>query len=142
MVTSFIRLVEFFRNKYADDGTWFAAPLFIWAIVEPSIYLMCACLLTFRPVVVKIIHSPRVLSFYSWWTRQTSYSQFNETNGDAKAGSEGHVKVTDSTLCLGKHIGSAEAIAERGEWYGLEPTKPQEIHIHRGFNVESSNGRA
>ncbi|KAF1836192.1 hypothetical protein BDW02DRAFT_567243 [Decorospora gaudefroyi] len=49
LVTSILRFVAFFTPIV--DGTWAAVPLLCWVIIEPSIYLLAACLLTFKPLL-------------------------------------------------------------------------------------------
>ncbi|KAF2793395.1 hypothetical protein K505DRAFT_188326, partial [Melanomma pulvis-pyrius CBS 109.77] len=54
LITSILRFVAFFTP--ITDGTWAAVPLTCWVIVEPSIYLVAACLLTFKPLLRYLVH--------------------------------------------------------------------------------------
>jgi hypothetical protein len=48
-----LRFVAFFTPLV--DGTWTAVPLLCWGIVEPSIYLLAACLLCLRPLLRSLV---------------------------------------------------------------------------------------
>jgi hypothetical protein len=54
MVGSILRFVAFFASL--SDSTWTIVPLVSWVIVEPSIYLWAACLLTLKPLIRQIFH--------------------------------------------------------------------------------------
>ncbi|KAI9686107.1 MAG: hypothetical protein M1820_010696 [Bogoriella megaspora] len=135
LITSVIRFAEFFLNQYASDGTWFATPLYIWVIVEASIYHMCACLLTFRPIVVRIIYSPSVSSVYSWLKKRTPYGSTSERSKDR---SNKEVKQTASSS-FAKGTDSTENLAENSGWYEMEPVPPAGVHVRRDFAVTFSS---
>ena len=50
LVTSILRFAIFFRNNAVQDGTWIATDLEIYTICEPGMYLVAACLPTYRPL--------------------------------------------------------------------------------------------
>lgn len=54
LVTSIIRFAAFFQRNSFTDGTWAAVDLIIWTQVEPGVYLISACLMTFRPLLERI----------------------------------------------------------------------------------------
>ncbi|ROW10487.1 hypothetical protein VMCG_02038 [Cytospora schulzeri] len=51
LISSILRFVSFSNNNSFTDATWNAVELIIWTIAEPGIYLIAACLMTYRPLV-------------------------------------------------------------------------------------------
>jgi len=51
LITSVVRFTTFFRKNSFVDGTWSAIDLIIWTQIEPGVYLICACLPTWRPLL-------------------------------------------------------------------------------------------
>lgn len=51
LVTSIIRFTTFFEKNSFVDGTWSAVDLIIWTQVETGVYLISACLMTYRPLL-------------------------------------------------------------------------------------------
>lgn len=56
LVTSIVRFTEFFKRNSFSDGTWTAVDLIIWTQVEPGVYLISACMMTFRPLLDRVGH--------------------------------------------------------------------------------------
>lgn len=56
-----MRFQIFFRNNAFLDGTWVAVELIIWTQVETGVYLISACLPTYRPLI-EHVGSSRILS--------------------------------------------------------------------------------
>ena len=54
LVTSIIRFATFFEKNSFVDGTWSAVDLIIWTQVETGVYLISACLMTYRPLLERI----------------------------------------------------------------------------------------
>ncbi|KAL9135374.1 MAG: hypothetical protein Q9175_003439 [Cornicularia normoerica] len=54
LVTSIIRFTTFFQKNSFVDGTWSAVDLEIWTQVETGVYLISACLMTYRPLLERI----------------------------------------------------------------------------------------
>ena len=54
LITSIIRLTTFFRVNSFADTTYAASELEIWTQVEPGIYLIAACLATYRPLLERL----------------------------------------------------------------------------------------
>lgn len=55
IVTSIIRWAAYFDDHFVtDDAPWSVNPLEFWMMTEITAYLMCACLLTLRPLLRKI----------------------------------------------------------------------------------------
>lgn len=51
LITSIIRFTFFFADNSFADGTWAGVNLIIIAQMEPGIYLVSACLMTYRPLL-------------------------------------------------------------------------------------------
>jgi hypothetical protein len=54
LITSILRFNGFFQNNSFTDGTYAGVELMIWTQTEPGVYLICACLPTFRPLLEKV----------------------------------------------------------------------------------------
>lgn len=53
IMASILRFVSFNNTSSFIDATWNAVELYIWTLAEPSIYLIAACLITYRPLLEK-----------------------------------------------------------------------------------------
>ncbi|KAJ5644216.1 uncharacterized protein N7484_006723 [Penicillium longicatenatum] len=51
LISSIVRFVEFYITNAEVDKTWAASTLVIWAVIEGGIYLVAACLPTYRPLM-------------------------------------------------------------------------------------------
>lgn len=51
LITSIVRFYEFYATNAEVDGTWSGATLDIWSAVEPGIYLITACIPSYRPLI-------------------------------------------------------------------------------------------
>lgn len=60
MITSIIRFTTFFQNNSFVDGTFSAVDLLIWTQVETGVYLISACLPTYKPLFNFVKNSPMV----------------------------------------------------------------------------------
>jgi hypothetical protein len=54
LVASILRFHTFFVTNSFTDGTYDAVELIIWTVAEPGIYLISACLLTYRPLLERV----------------------------------------------------------------------------------------
>ncbi|KAF4636426.1 hypothetical protein G7Y89_g1666 [Cudoniella acicularis] len=63
LITSIIRFVVFFNPE--DDPTWDAVILLIWIIVEPSVYIIAACLIACRPLASYLIYEKLISTLFS-----------------------------------------------------------------------------
>ncbi|MCJ1245407.1 hypothetical protein MMC30_002611 [Trapelia coarctata] len=54
LVTSIVRFATFFQTNSFIDGTWSAVDLIIWTQIEAGVYLISACLMTYRPLLERI----------------------------------------------------------------------------------------
>ena len=59
---SILRFASFFRGSAVADGTWDSVDLIYWTIIEPGVYLIAACLPTFRPVFIRLLKGTPLLS--------------------------------------------------------------------------------
>ncbi|KAL9618962.1 MAG: hypothetical protein Q9160_006356 [Pyrenula sp. 1 TL-2023] len=66
LITAVIRFALFFTDKVYPDFTYNGTKLECWAVVEPSVYFICACLPGIRPVVQRIGESETYLRLGSW----------------------------------------------------------------------------
>lgn len=129
LVTATIRFAQFIIHPIARDPTYEGSPLFIWLTVEPSIYLICACLLACRPILTKLITIDYFKPAYTWLRQSTSRVK---TNGDTGRGG-----VTQNSTGNRKD-GSVTVFGAEGDYYKLEPPKkPVKIHIQRDYTVNS-----
>lgn len=60
IVTSVIRFASFFGSSSFTDSTWTSVEHMTWTQVEPGVYLISACMPTWRPVVEMIL--PPIIS--------------------------------------------------------------------------------
>ncbi|KAH8706030.1 integral membrane protein [Talaromyces proteolyticus] len=51
LITSIVRFYEFYVTNAEVDGTWSGATLDLWSAVEPGIYLITACIPSYRPLI-------------------------------------------------------------------------------------------
>lgn len=51
LITSIVRFYEFYATNAEVDGTWSGATLDVWSAIEPGIYLITACIPSYRPLV-------------------------------------------------------------------------------------------
>ena len=54
LIASCVRFAEFFVTDALSDPTWNSVVLLTWTMIEPAIYLVAACLLTYRPLLKKV----------------------------------------------------------------------------------------
>lgn len=54
LITSIIRFTTFFRKNSFEDSTWNAVDLVIWTQIEADVYLISACLMTWKPLLERI----------------------------------------------------------------------------------------
>ena len=54
LITSIVRFTTFFQKNSFVDGTWSAVDLIVWTQVETGVYLISACLMTYRPLLERI----------------------------------------------------------------------------------------
>ena len=52
IIPATVRIIMFFRINLFDDITYNAVPLMSWTIIEPSMYLIAACIPSLRPLVL------------------------------------------------------------------------------------------
>lgn len=55
LVFSIFRFVSFNKTNSFVDPTYNAVELLIWTLAEPGIYLLSACLVTYRPLLEKVL---------------------------------------------------------------------------------------
>ncbi|KAM3079650.1 hypothetical protein ACMFMG_006063 [Clarireedia jacksonii] len=97
LVTSIIRFSSFFGSNSFTDSTWTSVEHMTWTQVEPGVYLISACMPTWRPLIERLL--PRIIH-----TTKTSYqgSGKKQSHGDdgiqlqTPKGSQGFQRLDDS----------------------------------------------
>ncbi|KAL5371436.1 hypothetical protein PMIN06_012881 [Paraphaeosphaeria minitans] len=106
IIASIVRTVVFTKTDILDDVTFTNVPLVNWTIIEPGLYLLAACALSFKPLfrmVAKALHLGPVLAHTKSALNRTSHNKTNQTQqkdihmGTFKSGSGGSfTKLSDS----------------------------------------------
>ncbi|PQE11802.1 integral membrane protein [Rutstroemia sp. NJR-2017a WRK4] len=65
LITSILRFAEFARNHSLVDETWTTVLPICYTIIEPSLYLVAACLPSLRPIFTKVKESLSKVRFSS-----------------------------------------------------------------------------
>jgi hypothetical protein len=55
LAASIVRFVTFTSSNYLSDIPYVAVDLLSWTLAEPGIYLMSACLITYRPLLERLL---------------------------------------------------------------------------------------
>ncbi|CAG8955434.1 hypothetical protein HYFRA_00010299, partial [Hymenoscyphus fraxineus] len=84
LAASIIRFDSFFHGDAIADGTWTVA-LPIWTMVEPNIYLIAACLVTYNP----LLHKFRAVTGRITKTAFSRSGKSNPSNPSQKSSSTG-----------------------------------------------------
>lgn len=66
IVTACVRFAMYFKYPVYEDMTWNSVNLAPWCIIEPSLYLIAACLIACRPLAVKLCHASVWPKSLSW----------------------------------------------------------------------------
>jgi hypothetical protein len=72
LITTTIRFVEFTRNNFFLDPTWYAMNTQIWTIVEGGAYFIAGCLPSLRPLLGPIFKKINIRSLSQYSTRYDS----------------------------------------------------------------------
>ena len=151
LATSILRFTSFFHGSAVEDGTWGSVDLMTWTIIEPDVYLIAACLPTYRPLLVKILAKSKVSLTSMMPTRRTTYKT-RDTNRssqtpqvrtlDAHHGgiADGWHKFDDGKESLdgrsSDHIRLVDFGKEDLERQG--ELGPRDIHVQSDFDVTVS----
>lgn len=93
LVTSIVRFITFFRSNSFIDGSFAAIDLAIWAQTETGIYLIFACLMTYRSLLERFASNPVVARM----TKISSHQQRPSNN-------ERRVRSTDRSGRTGQQM--------------------------------------
>ncbi|KAL5380745.1 hypothetical protein DPSP01_007546 [Paraphaeosphaeria sporulosa] len=106
IIASVVRTVVFAKTNILDDITFTNVPLINWTIIEPGLYLLAACALSFKPLfrmVAKALHLGSVLTHTKSALNKTSLHKTNQAQQKDihmetfKSGSSGgFTKLSDS----------------------------------------------
>ncbi|KAI0428587.1 putative alpha-xylosidase [Xylaria sp. FL1042] len=84
LVASIFRFVAFSRTNSFTDATYSAVELIIWTIAEPGIYLICVCVMMYRPLLEKlpigVVHTPKLRS----WSERSRRPRSRQESGLAE----------------------------------------------------------
>ena len=135
MITAIIRWSEFYDTKLIkNDPSWYDNPLSIWNVVEPSIYLMSGCLLSYRVLFRTVAESNFASSAYRFLNRRRSYTSFDKqptgSRGNQLAGfGRSGFPLKDSTVL------PFPKIASNGEAMAMGTPRDGTIHGKQEFDV-------
>ena len=128
-MTSIIRFTQFFQSHPFIDGTWTGVDLIIWTQVEAGVYLISACLMTYRPLLERLGHTSMIqkLSKHSNSSSRTTHNAkhivdfthngyANRRIGLGRGGYAREESVSDIPL-QNKDIGGKDKVAS---WSGVE----------------------
>ncbi|KAF2877639.1 hypothetical protein BDV95DRAFT_154064 [Massariosphaeria phaeospora] len=92
LATSIIRFTTFVRTSSFDDTTYDNVDLVIWTVTEPGIYLISACLMTYRPLLERLGRSRPMNSLKTSMNRsrglkRTGYSDGQRSERETRSGS-------------------------------------------------------
>lgn len=79
LITSVVRFAQFFKRNSFEDGTYNGVDLIIWTQVETGVYLISACLMTYRPLLERIGRKDVVSKL-----KQNILSKDSETGNSSK----------------------------------------------------------
>lgn len=72
LIASILRFIAFDRTSSFTDPTYNAVELIIWTLAEPGIYLIAACLMTYRPFLDKLGSKMKTQGKISRWLSKPS----------------------------------------------------------------------
>ena len=145
MITSIIRWSEFFDNRFINgDQSWYDNPLDIWLVVEPSIYLMSACMLSYPQLFRSFAQSRLASSLYSLLNSRKSYTSFDDHQNrtqkrsvsryGGKVSDPERVEILDRTNGF---VATGNMSAGKGEVMEMAALPPGRIQVSRDFDVVS-----
>ena len=143
MITSIIRFTEYFNIQFINnDQPWHDNPLSIWIMAEPCIYLISACLLSYRVLFRTVAESRLVSTIYTWINRSSRYSSYNGRHTDRSSKKQSDRKLGDGDsksedrLPFTNNASQYATTAGRSETIEPEPTVDGKIHVRQDFGVE------
>ena len=153
MITSIVRWSEFFDVRFITANQpidpWHDNPLAIWNVVEPSIYLISACMLSYRPLFRTIAQSSFASSVETWLHKPKTYTSFDNprTKPSERSltkfarGGGTYSKESNISPFVKSLTPNGEASAERGDSIELETPRIGMIHVEQEFDVVSQGTR-
>ncbi|KAK2598905.1 hypothetical protein QQS21_005647 [Conoideocrella luteorostrata] len=132
LATSILRFSEFFRDSAVEDGTWSSVSLMIWCIVETNVYLIAACLPTYRPVLIHLFGSGVL-----------SQSQRQGAHGEAAPRAAAKFAHKSRGLDKSRSYNDADDLAlvelkGGGRRWDVENPAPNHIHLRTSIDVNVS----
>lgn len=87
--------MAFIKSTSYSTGETAPKELMIWTVAEPAIYLLAACLLTYRPLLEKIMGSKLVVKLSQALSKGLSYASTKSTSSGRSRGTQVDIQLTD-----------------------------------------------
>lgn len=141
LVTAIVRIVEFYNygwNNGFKDPFWIASTILSWTVVEPGVYHLTACLITFRPLFRWIITDSPLSSAFS---RSRLFSGNKQTRNGTASGKKSLPSSThagtmddrsDRKVIVNPGIGFGESFATADE----EPHELDDLDVERSIQIK------
>lgn len=160
IITSIIRWTAFFTDQFVfGDQSWADNPLTIYLACEPTVYLICACLLSCRPLLHRLGETKAASTIYRWLRSMRSQtSRSDNTMGEhgktpsrkrsmndrpstgqdcSPKGSVGDTVVQHYVAPFhGNATCNSSSKAERGEAVELRGFAESPIHVRTEYTVQ------
>ncbi|VUC28925.1 unnamed protein product [Clonostachys rosea] len=127
LVASVMRFRGFADNNLFPDFTWTATVLMSWTLVEPSIYLISACFMMYRPLLERVVRVAKNKTIRSTTGAKGTSKSLNSTD----------VIEMGHRSQVGSH--RFERLYGEGDEEALRPTyDPSHIHVRTDINVSQT----
>ncbi|KAJ5723302.1 hypothetical protein N7488_001337 [Penicillium malachiteum] len=134
LITSIMRFIIFAEGNAVQDGSWSSTDLMAWSVAEPDIYLISACLPTFRPLLTRI--------FGREGSTANSNSQHANRYGGTGPSAANNSKENNTALesaLYGDEVGLVSFIGKQSNKSEEERIGDDGIYVSREVNVQVSN---
>ncbi|CAH0050541.1 unnamed protein product [Clonostachys solani] len=129
LLASIMRFRGFAENNLFPDFTWTATVLMTWTLVEPSIYLISACFMMYRPLLERVVRVAKNSTIRSTTGAKGTSKSLNSTD----AIEMGHRSQ------VGSHGHRFERLYGEGDEEALRPTyDPAHIHVRTDIDVSKA----
>ena len=95
-------MVAFFQHNPLDDGTWSSVIFMTWSNVEPGCWLLAACLICYRPLLLYIGKKTTLLSrqiaLPRFWERLSSTNESSSNKSSSETRSDPIHKTVDISI--------------------------------------------
>ena len=136
LATSIARFATFFDTDALEDGTWASVNLTIWTIVESDVYLIAACLPTYRALLKRFFGSDNTRGN----TPGYDYN-YKSSGGPSKRG-ESRLRSDFRKIDEGSRDPSSDTIGlvgmDKHDFAHGVPMKSNEIRVQNDYVVSMS----